>query len=348
MSAYFRNDYSETCHPAILKVLQEMAGKRYTGYGEDQCTAMAKNTIRNLISQENAEVYFLAGGTVSNVVAISSILRPHEAVISVDSGHIHVHETGAVEASGHKILSVPHQDGKILPKQIEAIVEDHQDPAKVMPKMVYLSQLTEYGTCYKKQELQAIAAVCQKLGLYLFIDGARLATALASEENDVTISEIAELSDLFYIGGTKLGCLFGEALVIVNRDLQEAFPWLIKNRAALLAKGFVTAAQLQRILQKMDIAEDTNDIHETMYYQLAQQANKQAGKIAKLFKDNGFACEFPVHGNLVFVRLPEEQMEGLRTADIIYEVENKNLCRFVTTYTTSDEEIEELAHALNG
>ena len=229
----FASDYLEGAHPQVMEALNKTNFIQTVGYGEDQYCQKAKDKIKAILENENVDIHFLVGGTQTNMIMISSALKDYQAVIAVDSGHINVHETGAVEFTGHKILTKPHQDGKMIPEMIDEIMREHPDEHMVQPKMVYISQTTEYGTYYTLEELKGIYECCQQNNLYLFIDGARLGSALVLKDAP-TLQEMALYSDVFYIGGTKMGALFGECLVIINDELKTDFRYHIKQKGAML------------------------------------------------------------------------------------------------------------------
>ena len=237
----FNSDYTEGCHPAILEKLSETNMVQTPGYGEDEYCEAAREAIKKVCKCEKAQVHFLVGGTQANLTVISSILRPHQAVLCVKEGHINVHETGAIEATGHKVLAIEGKDGKLSADQIleqhKLHWEDGSHEHIAQPKLVYISNPTELGTIYTKSELEAIRKACDECNLYLFLDGARLGYGLMSKDNDMTIEDIAKNCDVFYIGGTKVGALFGEAVVITNPALQEDFRYIIKQKGGMLAKG---------------------------------------------------------------------------------------------------------------
>ena len=233
----FRNDYSEGAHPNIIESLVRTNKEQTLGYGEDAYTSEAKELIKRHIGREDVAVHFLVGGTQTNLTAISAFLRPHEAAIAAISGHIAVHETGAIEATGHKVITSHTEDGKLTPVHIETVLKAHTDEHMVKPKLIYISDSTEVGTIYYKEELKAIYECAKAHNLLVMIDGARLGSALMAEDNDVTLKDLAQYSDAFYIGGTKNGALLGEALVIVNESLKEDFRYHIKQKGGLLAKG---------------------------------------------------------------------------------------------------------------
>ena len=244
MKFSFKNDYSEGCHPQILESLLRNNLDQQAGYGEDDYSKKAKDLIKNKIEAQDADVYFVSGGTQANLIVISSILRPYQCVISAATGHILNNETGAIEATGHKILSIEKEDGKLFPSDIIPVLESHQNiPHQVMPKLVYISNSTELGTIYTKKELEDLSAFCKANKLYLFMDGARLGHALTSEISDLELKDIAQLTDVFYLGGTKNGALLGEAIIVNNKILQEDFAFNIKQKGALLAKGRLLGIQ---------------------------------------------------------------------------------------------------------
>ena len=233
----FLNDYSECAHPRILNNLLAMGTEQNVGYGTDSYCRKAADLIRSLIKKEEADVHFLPGGTITNLTMISHALRPYQAVIAAQTGHINTHETGAIEATGHKVVEVFTNDGKLTPQQIQPVLEQHEDEHWVSPAMVYISNPTELGTVYTLEELETLSAYCREKGLFLFLDGARLAMALAVKEAGITLPDLGRLTDAFYIGGTKVGALFGEALVLLNDSLKKDFRFNIKQHGALTAKG---------------------------------------------------------------------------------------------------------------
>ncbi|WP_386340688.1 beta-eliminating lyase-related protein [Xanthomonas citri pv. citri] len=238
----FRNDYSEGAHPRLLQALAQASAEQHAGYGTDRHTARAVALIRTAVAQPQADVHLLVGGTQTNLIAISAFLRPHQAVIAVDAAHIATHETGAIEATGHKVLTVPALHDKLTPALIQPVLAVHSNEHMVQPRLVYISNSTESGTIYTRAELDALSRFCRANDLLLYLDGARLGAALTADGNDLDLPAIATLTDAFYIGGTKNGALLGEALVIVNPALQADLRYLIKQRGALLAKGMVLGA----------------------------------------------------------------------------------------------------------
>ena len=326
----FRNDYSEICAPEVLQAIADCGLEQNIGYGLDRHSESAANKILEKFGLTGkASVHFLAGGTQTNAVVISYFLRPYEAVIACNTGHINVHETGAVEGCGHKVLTVDNADGKIRPEDIEKIVLRHVDEHMVKPRMVYISDSTETGTVYTKGELSAIRAVCDKCGLLLFIDGARLGVALTLRESDVTCETIGAVADVFYVGGTKNGALFGEAVVIKNGIGAEDFRYHIKNRGAMLAKGFVCGLQFERLF--------TNDL----YFELAKNSNQTAD----LIRSGLAACGVRFVGgsltNQIFVQFPRAFAQTLmkRYGVELWEDAGEFLTvRIVTSFATKKED----------
>lgn len=350
---YFNSDYTEGCHPRILKKLTETNLVQTIGYGEDEYCKEAASFIRRDIQREDADVHFLVGGTQTNFTLICSVLRPHEGVISAPTGHINVHETGAVEATGHKILALTaipgdpesakaQKDGKITARQIEKAIIDHKNnPAFehiVKPGMVYISQPTELGTIYSLAELKAIHDVCKQYGLPLFVDGARLGYALASEANDVTIQDLAKLADAFYIGGTKVGLLFGEALVILNPALKPDFRYFIKQKGGMLAKGRLLGVQFGEAFR------------DGLYYEMGCHAMKLAVKLKKGFIEKGYPLYADSPTNQQFVILPDELLAKLST-EFVFEYQERidethSAVRFCTSWATREENIDKLLASL--
>lgn len=298
MKYSFTNDYSEGAHPNILQAMNDENFIQSPGYGLDNVCEKTKKLIISLI-EHDADVHFMVGGTQTNLTVIGSALKSYEAVIAVESGHINVHETGAIEACGHKVLTVKGRNGKILPEEIEKVVLTHCDEHMVYPKMVYISNATEIGTYYLKDELVQIAEMCKKHHLYLFLDGARLGNALCAKNNDLTLQDLAKLCDVFYIGGTKNGALFGEAIVILNDDLKTNFRFSMKQRGGMLAKGKYLGIQFYELLK------------DDLYFKLAKHANDMAQKIRFCLENRGipFFCESDT--NQIFPILPDSVLGNL-------------------------------------
>lgn len=292
----FKNDYSEIAHPAIMALLNQYSQTQFNGYGLDVLSQSVKKTIQQQLSRE-VDIHFLVGGTITNKVLISHALRPYEAVISADTGHIFVHETGAIESTGHQIILIPNQSGKLTVKAIDETVRGFTDEHRVVPKMVYISNATETGTFYTKAELEQLYQYCQKQGLYLFIDGARLGVALAA--SGLTLNDICSNSDAFYIGGTKNGAMLGEALVIQHKDLKPYVRHAIKQSGGLLAKGFVAAIQFEGLFT------------DNLFFKLGQHANAMASKLTAGLIQMGIKPIYPVHTNQIFVTLKSQQVAVL-------------------------------------
>ena len=340
---YFNSDYTAGAHPKVLERLVETNLEHTVGYGNDQYTAHAKALIRREIGCEDAEVMFLVGGTQTNATAIDGILARHEGVLAAESGHIAVHESGAIEASGHKVLTLPHYDGKVRAEDVQRFIEefyaDETYPHMVAPGMLYISQPTEYGTVYSLEELEALSAVCHKHNIPLYIDGARMGYALAAEGADFTLRDIARLADVFYIGGTKLGTLFGEALVVTNRALlKNLFP-LVKQHGALLAKGRLSGVQFEAMFS------------DGLYYEIGRHAVALALRIREAFRAKGYEVVIESPTNQQFFRLPNEVIDSLRE-EVSFDYwgargERHSIVRFVTSWSTTKEDVARLIEILN-
>ena len=336
MAYQFKNDYSELAHPDILNALMKYSKEQNVTYGLDYHSKNAEELIKKTFNSKNGKVYFFAGGTQTNMTFISYCLKPYEAVISINGGHINVHETGSVEGSGHKIIAVNGRNGKIYPKDIIEVMNSFNDEHMVKPKMVYISNSTEIGTIYSKQELLELREITNKYGLYLFLDGARLASALTSKENDVDPTLLGEIVDAFYVGGTKNGLLFGEALVVNNPKLQEDFRYHIKNKGAMLAKGYAVGIQFEEAFRS------------GLYFELAKKANLTADMIREAFKElNIKMIDSPT--NQVFGYFKKDK--ALKIVDKfgveIWSKEDDVYClRFVTSFLSEKEDIDVLINYL--
>lgn len=332
MKYSFFNDYSEGGHPNILKGLQDTNLNQETGYGEDSISVKAVELIKNKIGSSDVAIHFVSGGTQANLIILASLLKPYESIIAVNTAHISVHEAGAIEATGHKINAVESSDGKIRPEQIKAVYEEHNMEHMVKPKVVFISNATELGTIYSKVELQKISDVCNELGLYLYMDGARIGSALASKTNDLTFSDITGLVDVYYIGGTKNGALLGEAIVICNPELQENFRFHLKQRGALLAKGRVVSIQFEELFNG------------DLYLQLARHANEMADKLAVGIKKLGYKFQTDSPTNQIFPILPNTTIKKLQTMYGFYVWskldKNTSSIRLVTSWATKEEAID--------
>ncbi|MDD2447136.1 MAG: low specificity L-threonine aldolase [Tissierellia bacterium] len=331
----FLNDYSEGAHPRILEMMNEYNLEQNIGYGEDIHCERAKGYIKDLIDRDDVDIHFIPGGTQANMISISAFLRPHQCVISVDSGHIYVHETGAIEATGHKIFPVLREDGKLRPEDIRKVLEFHgNDEHMVQPKMVYISNSTEVGTIYSKTELESIYKVCKENGLILFLDGARLGSALVSSKNDLNIEDLPNLCDAFYIGGTKNGALLGEALVIVKEELKKDFRYSIKQKGAMLAKGFIMGIQFEALFK------------DDLYFELARHANAMSKKIADAIQSEGFELLQEPCSNQLFLKLSNKILKEMEK-EFLYVINGKideeyTSIRLVTSWATTEESVNAL------
>lgn len=338
MMLYFMNDYSEGAHEKVLEALIKTNMEQHVGYGVDDITLEAIEMIKNRIKRPDADVHLLVTGTQTNTIAIAHFLRPYEAVIATDLGHISVHETGAIEATGHKIIEMVTKDGLLTSAMIDAAILKHADEHWVLPKLVYISNATETGTIYTKAMLQDLRKTCDKYGLYLYIDGARLANALTCQDNDLKIEDIATLSDAFTIGGTKNGILFGEALVITNPTLKEHMRFSIKQRGALLAKGRLLGVQFRALFE------------DDLYFELAKHTNDMATLLKEGILKLGYQLVTPPSTNLMFVILPNPIHQQL-SKRCYYEAEhpydeNNMEARFVTSWATPKDDVLELLRHL--
>ena len=336
----FECDYSETCHPAILARLSDTNFHQTPGYGEDEFCVAAAALIRQAceLSEDDCSIHFMIGGTQTNLTVIASILRPYQGVVSADSGHINVHETGAIEATGHKVLTVPTRDGKLTAQDIQSVHDAYTaDVTKdhiVQPAMVYLSWPTETGLLYTKAELTAISETCHKLGWPLYLDGARLGYGLMSLGCDLTLPEIARLCDVFYIGGTKQGAMIGEALVFSNIALSYGFRSMMKNKGGMLAKGRILGLQFQTLFQ------------DNLYFRIAEQADRYAIEIRDAFASRGCAFLYPSQTNQQFPILPNVWLQKLEQnfAFSFWQRVDANHCavRFCTSWATQEKAVEQL------
>ena len=338
---YFASDYMEGACPEILARLSETNMASEPGYGFDEFSEHARQLIREACDAPEADVYFLAGGTQTNAVVIDSLLESYQGVIASCTGHVSTHEAGAIEFTGHKVIELPETDGKITAAQVQerfdAYMNDENHEHMVMPGMVYISQPTESGTLYSLAELEALSKVCRNAGLPLYIDGARMAYALACPENDVTLSDIARLADAFYIGGTKCGALLGEAVVIPKHDYIPHFFTLIKEHGALLAKGRVAGIQFETLFSGADTI---------LYEKLGKNAIDAAATIKKALADKGYEFAFSSPTNQIFIVLTKEQKERLEQNVVMGFWDNlpdgRVIMRIATSWATTDESIEKL------
>lgn len=293
----FRDDYSEGAHPRILDALSRTNLQQQDGYGTDSFLQEAERLIKESIAKPEANVHFVSAGTQANLICLASLLKSYESVIAADSAHPSVHEAGAIEATGHKINVVTGVEGRLTPEAIQGIVSTHNDEHMVKPRVVYTSQATELGTIYNKQELHNISQVCKQNDLYLYLDGARIGNALMSEEADFDLGDIANMCDMFYIGGTKNGALIGEAIVIVNPNLQQNFRYHLKQRGALLAKTRAVSVQFVELFK------------DNLYFENAKHANVMAQRLAGGIKECGYGFLNSTSTNQIFPILPNRVIE---------------------------------------
>ncbi len=327
-----KNDYSEGAHPRLLNALVATNAEQTAGYGEDPYTIEACELLKQQIGQPEAAVHLLVGGTQTNLTAISAFLRPHQAAVAVESGHIATHETGAIEATGHKVVVTPGVHGKLTVEAVDQVVKEHTDEHMVKPKLVYISNSTEIGTIYTKAEIIALYTYCQANNLILFVDGARLGAALCAQDNDVTLEDLGKYTDAFYIGGTKNGALMGEALVINNPALQEEFRYLIKQKGALLAKGRLLG------IQYLELFKDG------LFYELATHANEQAMLLQEAIKGLGYTMLADSTTNQIFPIFPYHIIEKLQQDYAFYIWEaidaESAAVRLVTSWATDEAAVQ--------
>jgi threonine aldolase len=293
----FKNDYSEGCHPRVLEALVRTNMVQQDGYGMDDYCQSAAELILEKAKAPTSKVHFVSGGTQANMLVIAACLKPHESVIATTTGHIYTNETGAIEATGHKINAIEASSGKLTSAYIQQVLDAHTNKPHVLKqRMVYISNATEMGTIYNKQDLTDLYNFCKENDLYLFMDGARLGNALVAKDNDLTLADVAKLTDVFWLGGTKNGALLGEAIVINNPILQEDFAFHIKQRGAMLAKGRVIGIQFEELLR------------DDLYFDLARYANEQAMKLKQAFSDKGIPFWADTTTNQIFPILSNTQM----------------------------------------
>ena len=338
----FASDYLEGAHPAILQRLVETNLVKSAGYGADEYSESARNRIRAACHAPEADVFFLVGGTQTNATVIDAVLHSYQGVITAETGHISVHEAGAIEAGGHKVLPLPHQNGKLSAQDIRIALDrywkDETHEHMVMPGMVYLSQPTEYGTLYSLSELKEISKICHQNQIALYVDGARLAYALACPENDVTLPDLAALCDAFYIGGTKCGALFGEAVVLPRHHFIPHFFTIIKQHGALLAKGRIAGIQFDTLFT------------DNLYERIGQTAIDAADRIRKALMEKGYRLAIPSPTNQIFIELEKQQLAVLSEKVELgfWENldENRIVMRIATSWATRQEDVDRLIACL--
>lgn len=340
---YFDTDYMAGAHPKVMERLMQTNAEQTVGYGCDQYTLRAKELVKQACSAPDARVYFLVGGTQTNSTVIDGVLERHEGVLAAESGHINVHESGAIEATGHKVLTLPSYAGKVKAEDVRNFISnfysDDTYEHMVAPGMLYISFPTEYGTLYSLKELEDLSEVCHDAGIPLFIDGARLGYGLVAEGNDVSLVDIARLSDVFYIGGTKIGALFGEAVVITNPELMKHPVPLIKQHGALMAKGRLLGVQFETLFT------------DGLYYEIARGTVQKAVRLKNAFVEAGYTVEVDSPTNQQFFRLPNDVVDMLKE-NVSFEMwgprgETESVVRFVTGWTTTEAEIDQLISYIN-
>ena len=334
----FKNDYSEGAHPNILKALMETNMEQIEGYGEDKYSLEAIKLLKQKLGSDDIDIHMLSGGTQTNLTAISAFLRPHEEVISANTGHVLVHETGAIEATGHKVISMKVEDGKLKPIHIKMALDEHTDEHMVKPKMVYISNPTEIGSIYKKCELEDLSNFCRSNNIILYVDGARLGSALCSKENDIKLSDLPKLVDAFYIGGTKNGALLGEALVICKDSLKEDFRFHIKQKGGLLAKGRLIGIQFLELFK------------DDVFFDLAKHANFMAEKLNIGISNCGYKFLTHSPSNQIFPILPNGVIETIEEKYSFYvwqKIDKDNSAiRLVTSWATREDAVNDFIEDL--
>ncbi len=329
----FKNDYCEGAHPAVLKKLSETNMVQQNGYGEDDYSQRARKLIGEKIANPEAQVYFSSGGTQANLMVITHLLKVHEAAISAKTGHIFAHETGAIEANGHRIITIDSANGKLYPEQIREVLSNHSlRPHVVKPKLVYISNSSELGSIYTKVELKNLWEFCQQNQLYLFMDGARLGHALTAQANDLTLQDVARWTDVFYIGGTKNGALLGEAIIFKSQSLGADFDYVMKQKGALLAKGRILGLQFLTLFE------------EDLYFSLASHANKMAQKIASGIRNKGFDFLIDSPTNQIFPILKKKTINILKEKYFFYIWEDidtdRAAVRIITSWATPESMVD--------
>ena len=338
----FNNDYNKGAHPAILAALQQTNEISYAGYGEDEWCEKAREEIRKYLGESDNAIYFMIGGTQVNYTVMTAALRPYQSVISADCGHINNHEAGSIEHTGHKVLLIPAENGKLTAKSIEQEAAKYYDHGEAeyltQPKIVFLSSPSEFGTTYSKKELIEIREVCRRYGMYLYLDGARLGYWLSSEECDVTLEDLTQLTDLFYIGGTKCGALLGEALVIINPELRDHFKTYMKQSGGVLAKGWLLGLQFYELFK------------DGLYFDITKKANELAMQMKAAFEEAEIPFYIESDTNQQFVILTKEQAEKLAEKfvfEFTSEVDEEHVCvRFCTSWSTTEADVRTLSDAI--
>ena len=335
----FKDDYSEGAHPKILEALSRTNLLQEVGYGEDNYCKEAIKLMRQKIQNPKADIHFVSGGTQANLIVISSILKAYESVIAANTGHIAVREAGAIEATGHKINIIETKDGKLKPQDIKSVLDFHTNEHMVKPKVVFISNSTEIGSIYSKRELQGLSKFCKQHSLFLYLDGARLGSALTSKQNDLALSDISKLVDIFYIGGTKNGALLGEAIIINHDEFKENFRFHLKQKGALLTKGRILGIQFLELFK--------NDL----FFELGKHANSMASKLASGIKKSGYKFLTDPVSNQIFPIFPNKLIQKLNKKYEFYvwkKIDDKNSAiRLVTSWATKKEFVRQFIEDLN-
>ena len=332
----FNCDYNEGAHPRILEKLIETNMEQLPGYSEDHYCEKAREEIRRVCEAPDAAVHFLVGGTQANLTVIDAILRTHQAALCVESGHINVHETGSIEACGHKVMTVPGKDGKISAADVRRVHKTHWSDESfehmTQPKLVYISHPTEYGTLYTKKELEELKQACEECGMYLFLDGARMGYGLCAEHTDVTLPVIAQNTDVFYIGGTKVGALFGEAVVITNSCLKQDFRYCIKQKGGMLAKGRLLGVQFLELFK------------DGLYFEISKHAIDMAMLLKDGLKEKGYEFFMDSNTNQQFIIVEDAKLQEIRQKyGVTYQErydETHSVIRLCTSWATKEENVK--------
>ena len=334
----FTNDYSEVGHPRVLADLKDYGTRQFAGYGEDEITEQAVALIRQRVGREDIDVHFIDGGTHANLTVIAAALRPHHAVVAAESAHIATHETGAIEATGHKVLTVPGEDGRISAAELREVYRLHHFDQMVKPRLLYISETTEFGTVYSKEQLKDLYEAAHDLDMLVYIDGARMGAALAHCGDALTLADVAAYSDAFTIGGTKNGALFGEAVILIHDDLKRDFRFLMRQRGALMAKGYLVSSQFVSLLR------------DKLFIKLAESANADAERLRRAFAACGCKFESSSPTNQLFPIVPRAWLAELQK-DFEFKVWTDDggdmvTLRFITSWATPEEHLQALENAL--
>ena len=338
---YFRSDYSQGAHPRVMEALVKTNLEHTDGYGLDRHCERAAELVRELTGLPEASVHMMVGGTPCNITTMAAALRPYESVVAARTGHAYFHETGGVEATGHRIVAMEGVNGKMTPELIDKAWEEYEDEHTPVPKLLYISQPTEGGSIYSKAEFTALWEKCREKDMYLYVDGARMACALTAEENDLSLKELASMADAFYLGGTKNGALLGEALVIPNKAIDDHFRWMIKRQNGLLAKGRLIGVQFEALLEG---GEDS------VYFRMAEHSNRMAKRLLTGLKEMGVSFYSESQTNQIFPVLPTAVVKELENDFFFYEwapeKEGMIPIRLVTAWGTKEEEVDALLAAV--